>query len=77
METELTKQEKELIEATSPFAVAADCAICGEKYVATDFLAICPKCRNAILYAKALMNRDAFLRKSKDYGENESEEPKS
>lgn len=60
MEKELTKQEKEFIETTSPFAVAADCAICREKYVATDFLAICPKCRNAILYAKALMNRDKF-----------------
>ena len=70
MEKELTKQEKEFIEATSPFVVAADCAICGEKYVAKDFLAICPKCREAILYAKALM--DSFLRKSKDYEEDEN-----
>ena len=58
MEKELTKQEKEFIEATSPFAVAADCAICREKYVATDFLAICPKCRNAILYARTLIKED-------------------
>ena len=73
MEKELTEQEKEFIEATSPFAVAADCAVCGEKYVAKDFLAICPKCREAILYAKALMSRDAFLRKSRDYGNKDQE----
>ncbi len=72
MEKELTKQEKEFIEATSPFAVAADCAICGEKYVAKDFLAICPKCREAILYAKALMNRDKFRNKIEYYDNYEN-----
>ena len=73
MEKELTKQEKEFIEATSPFAFATDCAICGEKYVARDFLAVCPKCREAILYAKALMNRDAFIRKDKYYSNKDQE----
>lgn len=47
--------EKESVETTSTFVTAAKCAICGEQYMATDFLAICPKCRNAILYARALM----------------------
>lgn len=73
MEKELTKQEKEFIKAPSSFAVAADCTICGEKFIAGDFLAICPKCREAILYAKALMNRDAFLRKDKYYGNKDQE----
>ena len=64
MKKELTKQEKEFIKATSPFAVAVDCAICGEKYVAKDFFAICPKCRNAVLYARALMKEDENGRNS-------------
>lgn len=64
--------EKEFEETSAPL-VAAKCAICGEEYIATDFLAICPKCRNAILYAKALMNRDAFLRKDKECDNKDQE----
>lgn len=55
--------EKEFEETSAPL-VAAKCAICGEEYIATDFLAICPKCRNAILYAKALMREDENGRKA-------------
>ena len=57
MKKELTRQEKEFEETSTPLVVAK-CAICGEEYIATDFLAICPKCRNAILYARALMKED-------------------
>jgi Zn finger protein HypA/HybF involved in hydrogenase expression len=63
MKKELTRQEKEFEETSTPL-VAAKCAICGEEYIATDFLAICPKCRNAILYARALMKEDENGRNS-------------